>query len=251
VVARFTGIYLPFWTFDAGIHSEWDAEVGYERQERYYDAGDKEWKSRTVIDWRWERGEVTVKVDDLLVDGTTHASRVLLERLRPFHLDALVPYSPDILAGWQAQAYDVSLPTAWEQGKTAMRELARTACRDDIHSSHVRNFSMTADFADESWRYLLLPVYLASYPFEGKVYQVMVNGQTGAIAGQKPVAWWKVWLAIAALLIPALGSGLLGLALLPLGGVGVIPLILGFLLLAGGGILSVKFYRDAVASEAV
>jgi hypothetical protein len=109
---------------------------------------------------------------------------------------------------------------------------------------------MSADFAEEAWRYVLLPVYLATYPFEGKVYQVMVNGQTGAIAGQKPVAWWKIWLAIAALLVPALGLGLVGLLLLPLGGVGVIPLVLGFVLLVGGGILSIKFYRDALASEA-
>jgi hypothetical protein len=78
----------------------------------------------------------------------------------------------------------------------------------------------------------------------------MVNGQTGVIAGQKPVAWWKIWLAIAALLGPALTLGLLGLILLPLGGFGMIPLVLGFLLLVAGGILSIKFYRDAVASEA-
>jgi hypothetical protein len=99
VVDRFTGIYLPFWTFDARIDSEWKAEVGYERQERYYDAGDKEWKTRTVIDWRWERGQVSVSVDDLLVDGTAHASRVLLERLRPYPLNELVAYAPEFLAG--------------------------------------------------------------------------------------------------------------------------------------------------------
>jgi hypothetical protein len=56
VLDRLTGVYLPFWTFDADIHSKWKAEVGYEREERYYDHASKEWKSRTVIDWRWENG---------------------------------------------------------------------------------------------------------------------------------------------------------------------------------------------------
>ena len=49
----------------------------------------------------------------------------------------------------------------------------------------------------------------------------MANGQTAVVAGQKPVAWWKVWLAIAALLLPGLGVGLVGLVMLLAGGLGL------------------------------
>src|SRR5581483_512393 len=35
--AQFNGIYLPFWTFSARIKAVWRAEVGYERQENYFD----------------------------------------------------------------------------------------------------------------------------------------------------------------------------------------------------------------------
>ena len=147
--------------------------------------------------------------------------------------------------------YDLTLPKAWEQGKAEMREQAKKACRDSIKSSHVRNFSMTADFGEETWRYVLLPVYLAAYKFEGKVYQVMLNGQTGAIAGQKPVAWWKIWLAVAAMLTPGLCLGLLGLPLLLAGGIGLIPLILGVFALAAGLAGAFFLYRKAAASEAI
>ena len=109
---------------------------------------------------------------------------------------------------------------------------------------------MTADFASETWRYLLLPVYVAAYQFESKVYQVMVNGQTGLVAGQKPVAWWKIWLAIAAMLAPGVILGLIGLPALALGGVGVILLVLGFVLILLGGAGSIALYRQAIASEA-
>jgi DNA-directed RNA polymerase subunit RPC12/RpoP len=249
VVDRFTGVYLPFWTFDANITASWKAEVGHERQQRYYDSGSKSWKTRTVIDWRWENGQVKVDIDDLLIIGSSRLSHIILDKLQPFNLNELVAYAPDFLAGWQAQAYEVALPQAWEQSKAIMREQAKRACHKDINSSHVRNFSMTADFANEVWRYILLPVYLAVYQFENKVYQIMANGQTGVIAGQKPVAWWKIWLAIAALLLPGLGLGLVGLLLL-VGGVGIIPLGLGGLLLVGGGYASDRIYRQAVASEA-
>jgi len=249
VVDRLVGIYLSFWTFDADIASDWKAEVGYERQERYYDSGSKEWKTRTVIDWRWEDGTVNTSINNLLVSASTRVSRIILERLNPFNLNDLVTYSPDFLAGWQAQTYDITLPAAWEKGKASMRDKAKDACYADIPTSHVRNFSMSADFSNEAWRYVLLPVYLASYAFHDKVYQVMANGQTGIIAGQKPVAWWKVWLAVAALMAPGLILGLFGLILSVIG-VGVPLLIVAFVLLIIGGIISVIIFKKAFDSEA-
>lgn len=250
IVDRFTGIYLPFWTFSAHITSDWKAEVGYEKQEDYYDSDSKSWKTRTVIDWKWESGRVHVQATDLLVCGSTRVSRVIINRLNRFDLTALVNYAPDFLAGWQAQTYDLTLPKAWDLGKAEMRERAKSACYSDTGSSHVRNFSMAADFGDESWRYVLLPVYVAAYQFEGKVYQVMVNGQTGEVAGQKPVAWWKIWLAIAAMLLPGICVGLISLPLLLAGGIGIVPLIAAIVFLILGFVGAFNLHRSAVDSEA-
>lgn len=251
-VDRFIGIYLPFWTFDARMDTGWKAEIGYERQERYYDSGDKEWKTRTVVDWHWEDGSVTVPIDDWLVPGTVRVSNLILQKLYPFQMSDLVEYAPDYLAGWQAQTYDVNLPQAWELGKTAMREHAREAAQQNAKSrtGRVRNFGMTADFADESWRFILLPVYVAAYTFESKVYQVMVNGQSGLVAGQKPVAWWKIWLALGVLLSPGLCLGVLGTPLLLTGPPGLIVVIIGVLLLFGGGAAAWYIYNSARSSEA-
>ena len=249
ILDRFVGIYLSFWTFDADIQSRWKAEVGYEKQERYYDHHNHEWKTRTKIDWRWENGHVDVGVDDLLVIGNTHISRHILEQISSYDLDTLAVYNPDYLAGWQALTYDITLPDAWEQGKATMRETAKGSCYADINSSHIRNFSMLADFHNESWRYLLLPVYIATYRYEGVAHQVMINGQNGAVAGQKPVAWWKIWLAIAAILSPGFLLVLIGIPLLFFGGIGMIPIILGAILFLIGGIISFTLYKKAVDSE--
>ncbi len=252
ILRRFTGIYLPFWTFDARIRASWRAQVGYERTERHYNAHEKRWETRTSIDWRWEDGEVDLEVDDHLVSGSDPAriSHTILSKLLPFNLHDLVPYHPDYLAGWQAQAYERTLTEAWEVGKAAIREEAKNACYQDIPTHHVRNFSMTADFSDESWRYILLPIYLTAYKYEDQVYQIMVNGQTGTIAGQKPVAWWKVWLAIAAILAPGTLLILIGLPLILLGGVGLIPLVLGIILFVVGLVFSVILFNKARQSEA-
>ena len=244
MIHKFKGIYLPFWTFDAQLDAKWQAQVGYERTVR-----DREGNTRTVIDWRWENGKVSLHYDDLPQTGTNKVSSFILEKLLPFQMQDLTPYSPDYLAGWQAQNYNIALTDAWLTAKDKMRSQAQTTCRSQIHSSHIRNFSVTIDFSDEAWRYILLPVYLAAYKHENRVFQVMVNGQTGTVAGQKPVAWWKIWVAIVAMLLPGLVLGLIGLPLLLFAGIGIAPLILGIFLLIPGGIFSFLLYQKAIDSE--
>ena len=38
---------------------------------------------------------------------------------------------------------------------------------------------------------------MATYRYGGKTYQVMINAQTGTVMGERPVAKWKVALAVA------------------------------------------------------
>ncbi len=236
-LAQFAPIYLPFWTFDAITSADWKAEVGHTETRRYFEDG--EWKERSETVWRWESGHVRLTIDDLLVTGSSRLSALLLGKILDFDLRALAPYEPSYLAGMQAQSYDVPLEQAWEIGRQKMREKTRRACIDQASTSQVRNLSMSLDFAEESWRYILLPVYLNTYTYEGKPYQVMVNGQSGSIAGQRPVDWTRVWLAIAALVSPGLLLMLVGLATVTLAGIGVGIGGFGFVLFIIGIVISI------------
>lgn len=241
--ALFKGVYLPFWTFDSRLSAAWRAEVGHTVTESYYERGEHKTRTKTV--WRWESGQVQLTVDDLTVPGTGHASTALLNQVQPFDMDGLCPYEPAYMAGFGAQSFDIPLDKAWETGRQLMREQARKACEGQASSSQIRNFSMELDFAAETWRYLLLPVYLATYTYDRRTFQAMINGQTGAVAGQRPVDWTRVWLAIAALLAPGLLLGLFGLLTLLLGGVGVVIGAVGFVLLVIGLVISVILWKQA------
>ncbi|MEM7343521.1 MAG: hypothetical protein AAF485_04715 [Chloroflexota bacterium] len=246
-VTDFTGIYLPFWTFDATTKATWKAEVGHTKTERYYSNG--EWKTRTKTVWKWESGNVRIDHDDLLVEGTTRLSQLLLKRINRFGLHELAPYEPKYLAGFQAQSYDIPLETAWETGRHGMREKTRNACRNQASTSRIRNFSMNLDFTDENWRYILLPIYIATYIYQDKTYQVMINGQNKAISGQRPADWGKVWLAVIGLITPGITVGFIGLVTLFLGGLGFPIGILGFILLIIGVIIAFRLILKAQAMD--
>jgi hypothetical protein len=133
-----------------------------------------------------------------------------------------------------AQAYEVDLETAWERARQLMRARTKEACQKQASAQTIRNFSMNLDFSEESWRYFLLPLYLATYRYGNKLFQVMVNGQTGTIAGQRPVDWKKVGWTLAGAFLPGLLLGIIAAVLLAnnYGFGAAIGLVAGFALLA-------------------
>jgi len=232
--ADFTPIYIPYWTFDANSDASWQAQVAHQKSYRRYNSSRKKWETRTKTEWKWESGQVNLFIDDLPVAGTERPSQLLLQRLQPFNLHDLVVYKPDYLAGVQAQAYDVTLDKAWEKARQQMRQRTKQACQAQASSSRLRNFSMNLDFSDESWRYILLPIYVAAYRYGERTYQVLINGQTGRLSGQRPVDWRKVGLAVAGVLSPGVLLGLVMLILTASGrSNGLVFLFAMLLLLAG------------------
>jgi hypothetical protein len=125
-----------------------------------------------------------------------------------------------------------------------MREETRAACRGQASTSKIRNFSMELDFADESWRYILVPAYVAAYRYRDQPYQVTVNGQTGDVAGQRPVDWTRVGLVIGAILAPGALLTLAGVVT-ALFGVGVPIAAVGMVLLAVGAVVAFIILRKA------
>ncbi len=205
---RLTGIYLPYWTFTATSSADWKAEVGHTRTRK-----NSEGETETYTEWRWESGSVRLPIRDLPVSGTAKLNQGLLNEVNQFDMGKLVEYDPAYLAGFNAQTYDINLDTAWTRGREIMREQTKSACYRQASTGKVRNFSMGLDYADETWRYVLLPVYLMSYRYKNEAFSVMINGQTGFITGQRPVEWRKVGMAIVASLMPAMIAALTALLL--------------------------------------
>ncbi len=220
---EYTPIYIPFWTFDARTRASWRAEVyNSDASRRHHTAPDWKWERPLLLklgnrdgkQWDWESGKASLFTDDMLVSGSSQLSLALLKQMRGYRLSELVPYEPTFLAGVSAQAYDIDLETAWKNARTTMRAKTKQACIEQASARNMRNFSMNLDFSEESWRYILLPLYLATYRYGDKVFQVMINGQTGTIAGQRPVDWQKVAWVLGGSFLPGLLLGVTAAILL-------------------------------------
>lgn len=203
-----TGMYLPFWTFDAEAATSYSGERGeYYYQTEYVlvrDANGRESRQpRQVRHTRWYpvSGRVHDSFDDILIPATKAVDRGKLDALDPWDLPSLRPYEPAYLAGFKAQRYQAELPEAFQVAKSRMENAIRVTVLRDIGGDEQRIHSLTPHFSNITFKHLLLPVWLGAYRYQGKVYQVLVNARTGEVQGERPYSAGKIALAVIAAIV--------------------------------------------------
>ena len=206
--SRLAGIYAPHWTFDAETMTRYTGQRGIRRTETYRNAKG-ETQTRSRIDWYPARGRVRVPFDDLVVLGSASLPEALTDGVEPWPIPDMRPYAPQIVAGFRAEAYTVGLASAWERAQQKMVPAIRHAIKRDIGGDAQRILQMETATAEERFRHVLFPLWVAAYRYGGKGYRFVVNGRTGKVAGERPYSAWKIFFAVLAALIVAGGLYLL------------------------------------------
>jgi len=74
-------------------------------------------------------------------------------------------------------------------------------CSRNVPGDTQRNLHVASTYQGRTCKHILVPVWLATYTYGSKSFQVVVNGYTGKMAGEYPLSWVKITLAILAVLI--------------------------------------------------
>lgn len=193
-----TGIYLPFWTFDARTESRYRGARGTLTHvpRRMPRLGKRRSSLRTVktaqVRWRPVSGQVRQKFDDVLALAGSNMPMQRVRALAPWRLGDLVPYREDYLAGFRSEAYQVDLPEGFEEAKEAMHEVIKHRIKAQIGGDLQRITRVETGYADITFKQVLLPVWLAAYRYRGKRYEVVINGQNGRVSGERPYSPVKI-----------------------------------------------------------
>ena len=57
-------------------------------------------------------------------------------------------------------------------------------------------FDCDGTFTGQTFKHVLVPIWLLSYTYGAKAFQVIANGYTGRIAGRYPKSVWKIALVV-------------------------------------------------------
>lgn len=211
-VEELHGIYVPYWTYDSHVAAYWTAQAGYYYyvSESYRDSqGHTRTRQVRKVRWVWTSGHRRDFFDDWLVCASGQLRNrlaKLLAKIEPFPTKALVPFNQSFLVGYRAERYSVDLKQGWEIARGGIYGEVCSRCSRDVPGDTHRFLDVRASYFGQSFKHVLLPIYILAYRFQGKVFNVLVNGATGAVKGQAPLSWVKITLLVLAILA-LLGGG--------------------------------------------
>ena len=198
------GVYLPYWTFDAQVAAQWTADAGfyYYTTETYRDSKGNT-QTRQVQHTRWEpaSGALEHFFDDELVPASRGVTPNLLQKIEPFPTKDLAPYDPAYVSGWVVEQYQIDLVAAATHSRESMDAKLRAMCAQQVPGDTHRNLQVEADYSAQTFKHVLLPVWLLTYQYGARTFQVLANGFTGAVGGKYPKSWIKIALLVIFILI--------------------------------------------------
>jgi len=102
------------------------------------------------------------------------------------------------LSGYNSEIFKVPMRQGYEEAKVKMEDEIYNTISSDVlrRYDRVRDIRYSIYWSDEYYRLLLLPVYSMSYSFNGKSYQIVINGENGKIVGEYPKSAVKIAIAV-------------------------------------------------------
>jgi hypothetical protein len=199
-----TGIYIPYWTFDAEVDCPWEADAGhyYYTTEEYRD-GQGRAQTRQVRHTRWvpASGVIDHFFDDVPVPGTHGVHHGLLREVEPFATKELVGYETAYVSGFVVEHYQIVLFDAAERSRQSMHDQLMAMCAAAVPGDTHRNLQIHPTFSGQTFKHVLVPIWMLSYTYGRKAYQVVVNGYSGKMGGEYPKSPWKILFLVFVVLV--------------------------------------------------
>lgn len=210
------GVYTPAWTFDLSTVTHYSGRLGHTRTRTVRRNGKT--YTETYVEWFWVDDVIDNSFDDIFVSGNNHISVKDFNALDLTNQAKYRVYTDEYLAGYIADNYTVNPEIAYG---TAINKANSAIYRDIMNrygADHDGGLDIDTKVVDRSFKYVMLPVYVVSCKYRGKVYNQYVSGVYSKtdntkvkVSGKAPVSPWKVLATVLAGL--GLIAGLIALVL--------------------------------------
>ena len=186
-LGEITGVYVPFWLYDMNVLAEADCLCGKKRSYRKGDYIYHETKyyhvyRRANLSYLKVPADASVKMDDTTMDC-----------LEPYNYGELKNFSPEYLAGFQAEKYGLNAQELQPRAKDRVRKYAEKYLADSIRGYSTTTYQKRECLVNKANEfYTLLPVWTLRYEYKGEKMTYTMNGQTGKIIGKAPVSGSRV-----------------------------------------------------------
>ncbi len=209
----FRGAFLPFWVWEARTRSRYRASRG----ERYWSGLGGRRAQR--VRWAPVAGAVDRDFTEVAVAATVRLEgKALADLMQDWRLGGAVPFRQEMLEGFWVQRYDLEPEVGLALAKARMAGAVEKKVRRCVGGDEQHVPAIETAYSDLSYRLVLLPVWLVSYPYRGRQRMVAVHGETGRVVGERP--WSAAKLVFSGILMFAVACAILYFSLLSLSSAG-------------------------------
>lgn len=177
-VETLRGIYVPFWLYNLKYHDV-----------QYFNVQHR-WSYYGLVE------EAECDFRNMAVCASASLNMGEMESLEPFEFSDMVSFDAGYLSGFYADCYDENQDQILEQVKFRAQLRFDEEMEKAVYKSKITSFAMdvhrrrspkSPDITVERVYYALMPVWFLTFRYQGEVFTVSVNGQTGKFAGNLPV----------------------------------------------------------------
>ena len=199
----FHGIYLPFWTYDAKTESDWRGDAGYYYYEERQVMRNGKMETRRIqkVRWRHRSGHLSHFFDDILVIASGGVDKKILYKVMPYRLEEMVNFDPRLTIGWEAEVYDLEVDQGYAEADNIMDARIRQMCSAQLGGDTQRNLRISSRKSGQTFKHIVLPLWICSYTYGNKQFRFLINAQTGKVSGEKPLSWVKILILVLAIAI--------------------------------------------------
>lgn len=199
-----TGMYVPFWTYDAYATGSYRGRGGYSRTRK-----NAKGETQHYIEWHPVSGVVQDSFDDIQICATLHQTRKLIQKILPYNtVYNTVPFTPVYLAGYKAERYSINAAEGFTEAKQIINNHLDSLAHSDIRAKgyqHADVNYINYTYRNVTYKHLLLPMWTAQYGYRGQSYSYVINGESGKVTGKYPLSFVKIALCIATIAAIVLG----------------------------------------------
>ena len=177
-IGEFTGVYVPYWMFEASTKTHWTADSSPAPP------GSKG-------DWYPVAGKNQSHYSGILIAGSSVLTGKETDSIAPFHADAAVSPEQIDLDNAISEEFRVPRKLARPLARAVIEQLERRECSKQV-PNRSRKLQVNVRLADLRGFPYLLPVWMLAYRYKENVHRVLINGQSGKIAGSAPFSYGKL-----------------------------------------------------------
>ncbi|MDO5327524.1 MAG: hypothetical protein Q4G00_12485 [Clostridia bacterium] len=187
-IEKITGVYVPFWLFQADAEADCTynaTKVSTHREGNYM-------VTRTAH-FLVRRGG-RLGFNQVPVDGSSKIDDTMMESIEPYDSKKAEAFSTGYLSGYQAQRYDVDAEACQPRANERIRQsVAATMAATVAGYATAVPTNTQIQLQHSQVHQVLMPVWMLNTRWQDQTYTFAMNGQTGQFIGDLPVDKGKFW----------------------------------------------------------